>query len=135
MIRVETLILKGMFTLPELDANTARIIDIREEVKELCTRFGNVKKAPVVYDTNPEGVVTVTFDNVEGSDMAVQMLNGRLVAGRVISASLWDGKEKFKREETEEERKRRDQAWNEFIGGDGDDEEEVESDKKTEEIT
>jgi len=114
-----TVVLRNMFTLDELDANAARIIDIRQEVKELCDRFGTVRKTPIVYDTNPEGVVTVTFDNVEGADIAVRMLNGRVVANRKIHAALWDGKEKFKREETEEERKRRDQAWSQFIG-DGD---------------
>lgn len=35
---------------------------------------------------------------------------------KVISASLWNGKDKFKKKETEEERKRRDKAWERFLG-------------------
>ncbi|KAI1730708.1 RNA recognition motif domain-containing protein [Ditylenchus destructor] len=97
-----TVVLKNMFTLDEIDENAARIIDLKEEVQELCTRFGTVKKV-TVYDTNPEGVVTVTFESVEHSDTAVSMLNGRLVGERTIEASLWDGKTKFKRQETQEE--------------------------------
>ena len=53
---------------------------------------------------------------MEHSDKAVQMLNGRLVSGRNISASLWDGKTKYKVEETQENRERRENAWNEFLG-------------------
>lgn len=66
----------------------------------------------------------MTFESVEHSDMAVKMLNGRIVGGRVIVATLWDGKEKFKMAETEEERQRRMQSWEDYLGHEEDDEEE-----------
>lgn len=55
------------------------------------------------------------------------MLNKRLIKDKVISASLWNGKDKFKKKETEEERNRRDKAWQRFLGEDdeGDEEESV----------
>lgn len=64
----------------------------------------------------------MTYENVEASDLAVKSLNGIIRHGRQISASLWDGKEKFKRQETEEERRRRDNAWEEFLGVNEDEE-------------
>ncbi|KAH7697931.1 HIV TAT specific factor 1 [Aphelenchoides avenae] len=110
-----TVVLRNLFDLEEIDMNAAKIFDLKEELSQLCSRFGVVKKV-VVYDTNPEGVATVTFESVEHSDMAVKMLNGRIVGSRVIVATLWDGKEKFKRAETEEERQRRMQSWENFLG-------------------
>jgi hypothetical protein len=58
----------------------------------------------------------LTYENVEASDLAVKSLDGVIRHGRQISATLWDGKEKFKRQETAEERQRRDNAWEEFLG-------------------
>uniref|UniRef100_A0A183GGZ5 RRM domain-containing protein n=1 Tax=Heligmosomoides polygyrus TaxID=6339 RepID=A0A183GGZ5_HELPZ len=57
------------------------LLDLKEEVQESCSKYGTVKKV-VVYDNNPEGVVTVTFETTLCSDMAVKMLNGRIVDGR-----------------------------------------------------
>ncbi|KAI3420211.1 hypothetical protein GPALN_003529 [Globodera pallida] len=112
-----TLVLRGMFALEEIDANAQRIFTIKEDTQKLSERFGPVKNV-TVYDTNPNGVVTVTFDSAEHADAAVQAMNGRIVAGRVVEANNWDGKEKFKRAETAEERARRENAWEEFLGHD-----------------
>lgn len=54
------------------------------------------------------------------------MLNGRIVGSRVIVATLWDGKEKFKRAETEEERQRRMQSWENFLGDENEEEDDDE---------
>lgn len=61
----------------------------------------------------------MTFENVEHSDMAVKSLNNQLVRGRNISAALWDGRTKYKLDETQEERERRANAWANFLGSDG----------------
>uniref|UniRef100_A0A915CUA6 17S U2 SnRNP complex component HTATSF1 n=1 Tax=Ditylenchus dipsaci TaxID=166011 RepID=A0A915CUA6_9BILA len=127
-----TVVLKNMFTLTEIDENAARIIDLKQEVEELCARFGSVKKV-VVYDTSPDGVITVAFESVEHSDSAVKMLNGRTVGDHQITATLWDGKTKFKRQETKEERERRERAWDEFLANeqqDAENEKEVTKDSE-----
>ncbi|KHJ84650.1 hypothetical protein OESDEN_15633 [Oesophagostomum dentatum] len=56
--------------------------------------------------------------------MAVKMLNSRIVDGRRLEVSLWDGKTKYKVQETEEERQRRLANWQNYIKGDSDDEDE-----------
>jgi len=120
-----TVVLRNMFTLEEIDANAALILDIKEEMKERYNKFGKIKTV-VVYDTNPEGVVTLTYETVECSDIAVKSIDGVIRNGRQIQASLWDGKEKFKRQETEEERRRRNNAWEDFLGAQADQEQEEE---------
>lgn len=45
---------------------------------------------------HPEGVVQVTFEEVESADMCVATLNKRLYGGRTLYVTTWDGKEKFK---------------------------------------
>nr|CAD2176878.1 unnamed protein product [Meloidogyne enterolobii] len=110
-----TVVLKGMFSLEEIDQKPEKIFSLKEDTQKLCEqRFGTVKKI-VLYESNPEGVITITFDNVEQADLTVAALNGRIVAARTVKAFNWDGKEKFKRQETEEERKRRENAWTEFL--------------------
>ncbi|VBB31254.1 unnamed protein product [Acanthocheilonema viteae] len=89
-----TIVLKNMFTLEQMMKNATLLLDLEEEVRKVCERFGTVKKV-VVHDNNPEGVICVTFQNVEHSDTAVRSLNGRIVDGRQISVSLWDGKTKY----------------------------------------
>lgn len=45
----------------------------------------------------------------------MRALNGRVVAGRTIVAALWDGKTRYKRVESDAERRRRENAWSEFL--------------------
>uniref|UniRef100_W6NC37 17S U2 SnRNP complex component HTATSF1 n=1 Tax=Haemonchus contortus TaxID=6289 RepID=W6NC37_HAECO len=126
-----TVVIKNLFTLEMMARNAALLLDLKEEVQESCLKYGVVKKV-VVYDNNPEGVVTVTFETTDSSDMAVKMLNGRLVDGRRLEVALWDGKTKYKVEESEEDRKRRLAAWQDYIKGDSDDDD---GDAKKEKVT
>ncbi|EFO19675.1 HIV TAT specific factor 1 [Loa loa] len=89
-----TIVMKNMFTLEQMMKNATLLLDLEEEVKKVCERFGTVKKV-TIHDNNPEGVICVTFQNVEHSDIAVRALNDRVVDGRQISVTLWDGKTKY----------------------------------------
>uniref|UniRef100_A0A915Q480 RRM domain-containing protein n=1 Tax=Setaria digitata TaxID=48799 RepID=A0A915Q480_9BILA len=90
-----TIVMKNMFTLEQMMKNAALLLDLEEETRKVCERFGVVKKV-IVHDNNPEGVICVTFQNVECSDAAVRSLNSRIVDGRQISVALWDGKTRYK---------------------------------------
>ena len=61
----------------------------------------------------------VFFRSPEDADMAISMLDGRLyITGtdqRVLSAAAWDGKTKYKINETEEEEKERLANWEKFL--------------------
>ncbi|EGT46963.1 hypothetical protein CAEBREN_21533 [Caenorhabditis brenneri] len=113
-----TVIVKNLFTLEMMAKNAALMLDLKEEMTQSCQKYGTVKKV-VVYDNHPEGVVSVTFVTTEESDMAVKYLNGRVVDGRKLTAELWDGKTKYKVQETEESEERRLKEFEKFIKGGG----------------
>ncbi|KHN86507.1 HIV Tat-specific factor 1 -like protein [Toxocara canis] len=112
-----TVVMKNMFTMEQMMSNATLLMDLQEQARKACERFGVVKKV-VVHDNNPEGVISVTFDNVEHSDLAVRSLNGRVVDGRKIEVSIWDGKTKYTIAETPEQREKRLALWQKFIDGD-----------------
>uniref|UniRef100_A0A1I7UD52 17S U2 SnRNP complex component HTATSF1 n=1 Tax=Caenorhabditis tropicalis TaxID=1561998 RepID=A0A1I7UD52_9PELO len=113
-----TVIVKNLFTLEMMAKNAALMLDLKEEMAQSCQKYGTVKKV-VVYDNHPEGVVSVTFPTTEESDMAVKYLHGRVVDGRRLTAELWDGKTKYKIQETEEDEERRRKEFEKFIEGGG----------------
>uniref|UniRef100_A0A1I7Z912 17S U2 SnRNP complex component HTATSF1 n=1 Tax=Steinernema glaseri TaxID=37863 RepID=A0A1I7Z912_9BILA len=125
-----TVVIKHLFTLEEAEADVLLAEKLKEEVTETCSRYGLVKKVHV-FENNPDGVVTVTFDNVECSDQAVRTLNGRVVKGRTLEVSLWDGKTKYTVAETEEQRERRLRQWSDYLEKAGSDEEHQEEQAKT----
>lgn len=49
-----------MFTLQELDEDPAAILDIKEDVREECSKFGEVTNV-TLYDKEKDGVVSVRF--------------------------------------------------------------------------
>ncbi|VDN56646.1 unnamed protein product [Dracunculus medinensis] len=109
-----TVVMKNMFTIEQMMKNATLLFDLEDETRKVCERFGPVKKV-VVHDSNPEGVICVTFTNVEHSDAAVSSLNGRVIDGRKIEVNLWDGKTKYAVAETEEQKAERIAHWRQFI--------------------
>lgn len=111
----KTVIIKNMFDVKEFDQDPKLILEYRNDVREECTeKCGEVKKVEV-FDKNPEGVVAITFKEFETADKCVQLMNGRWFAARQLHASHWDGRTKYKIEETEEEAEKRIAQWNQFL--------------------
>uniref|UniRef100_A0A0R3WYW7 RRM_3 domain-containing protein n=1 Tax=Hydatigena taeniaeformis TaxID=6205 RepID=A0A0R3WYW7_HYDTA len=145
------------------------IPEIRERVRIQCAKVGAIKKI-AVYDvsclffllfttpglhayglscvcvglTNPEGVVTVTFNTPEEADVAVGFLDKALFTYRApviegaddgggqrtrqLRVERWDGRERFdKCGESAEAEAERLERWNRFIGDDPDVDDEEES--------
>lgn len=131
-------ILRDVFDEKDLGLDVSLIPNIRERVRTQCAKVGVVKKI-VVHDTNPEGVVAVTFSTPDEADIAISFLNGALFTypapntncSQPSSAELrrkqlrverWDGRERFDvRGESAEEEAERLARWNEFLGGGEDD--------------
>ncbi len=89
-------VLKNMFTLQELDEDPALLLDLKEDVRQECERFGPVTNV-VLYDHLEEGVMTVKFEIQESAVRCVQKMNGRYFGGKTVQAYIHDGREKFKR--------------------------------------
>uniref|UniRef100_A0A914PMI2 RRM domain-containing protein n=1 Tax=Panagrolaimus davidi TaxID=227884 RepID=A0A914PMI2_9BILA len=129
-----TVILKNVFGLDEMIKNVTLALDLKEIIKERCERFGKIIKI-VVYENHPEGVVSVSYNTVEEADYCVQLLNRGIMRHRKIEASNWDGKTKYKVKESEEDQKRRDQEWKNFLEDEEEAEVEIEDGKKEKEAT
>ncbi|CAG8591376.1 15638_t:CDS:10 [Dentiscutata erythropus] len=100
-------ILKYMFTLEELENDVSLILDLKEDIREECQKLGEVTNV-VLYDKEPDGIVSVKFKDPLSAEACVLKMNGRFFAGRKIEAEIFDGKQKYqktgsKSNETEEE--------------------------------
>ncbi|KAI1286653.1 HIV Tat-specific factor 1 [Halotydeus destructor] len=111
----KTVIIKNFFDPMEFAKDPRLILDyrndIRDESEEKC---GPVKKVEI-FDNNPEGVASVTFDDFQSAEKCVKLMNGRFFAGRQLIAFNWDGRTKFRIEETEEEAEKRMKDWEQFL--------------------
>ncbi|XP_018006860.1 HIV Tat-specific factor 1 homolog [Hyalella azteca] len=113
-------VLRNAFAPSEFVDHAEKILSHTESLRAQCTSFGSVKKLEL-FDRHPEGVVKVTFSEVEAADLCIASMNKRLYNGRTLSVAVWNGVENFKVEETEEEKAERLKKWNEFLmtGGEG----------------
>jgi len=92
----KVIILKHMFTLEELAEDSAAILDIKEDIREECSKLGEVTNV-VLFDLEPDGIASVRFTNVEAARACVDLMNGRSFAGQKVVAYVSDGKEQFKK--------------------------------------
>lgn len=114
-------IIKNLFEPQIFENHFDLIIDYTNNLREECTKCGTVRKV-VVYSSEAEGVAEVRMSDPEEADLVVQMMHRRLFGKRELRAELWDGKTKFKVQETTEENTQRLSKWNEFLEQDDDDE-------------
>ena len=102
--------LKHMFTLQEIEEDAAASLDIKEDIREECDKFGTVTNV-VLYDKEEEGVVTVRFGDARAAQACVEVFDGRWFDKRQVVAYIADGKERFVKsgkdaETAEDEQKR-----------------------------
>ncbi|KAI0793228.1 hypothetical protein C8Q75DRAFT_713470 [Abortiporus biennis] len=89
-------VLKRMFTLAELDEDASLLLDLKDDVREECSTLGEVTNV-VLYDKEPEGVMTVKFRDPLSAQACVLKMNGRFFAGRKIEAFVYAGKQRYRR--------------------------------------
>jgi len=77
------------------------LLDLKEDVREECSTLGEVTNV-VLYDTEPDGVMTVKFRDPISAQACVLKMNGRFFAGRRIHAELYSGKQRFNRNGTDD---------------------------------
>jgi RNA-binding protein 39 len=82
------MLLKNMFD-PAKETEPNFHLDIQEDVTEECAKYGKVLQCHVVRDS-PSGLVYLKFESTDGATKAIQALNGRWFAGKVISAEFID---------------------------------------------
>lgn len=104
-----TVILKHVFTLKELQEDPEAENDIKEDMYSGCEQVGTVAEV-VIYNAEPEGVVSVRFDTPEDAQACVEKMNGRFFGGQKLTAQVFDTEQHFRRNmgANDDEDKRRD---------------------------
>ncbi|UKZ79563.1 hypothetical protein TrVFT333_007321 [Trichoderma virens FT-333] len=97
--RDKTVILRHMFTLQELEEDPAALLEIKEDIRDECSKLGAVTSV-VLYDLEPDGVVSVKFKSTESAAACIKLMHGRSFGGSTVEASLSEG-EKFKKSQNE----------------------------------
>jgi len=106
-----------MFDLQQFKNDPLFIDKLRNNIQESCSEHGDVKKINI-YDTNPAGVVTVGFTEIDEADACCQYMNGRIWHGRVIECQNWDGSTKYDVKPLTEEEKQRIDEWHRYLNED-----------------
>jgi HIV Tat-specific factor 1 len=68
----KVVILKHMFTLKELEEDPAAILDIKEDIREECSKLGEVTNV-TLYDKEAQGIVSVRFTAPESATECVRV--------------------------------------------------------------
>lgn len=92
----KVVILKRMFTLSELEEDEELEDDIVEDTREECSKFGEVEKV-VLFNAEPEGIMSVRFANSTAAKACVRKMDGRAYERRYLEAKLANGTERFQK--------------------------------------
>lgn len=91
-------IIYNMFDTIEFENDPSLIEEYERDVREECSKYGEVQRV-VVYDKNPEGIVSVSFKEIEQADRCISMMNYRWFDNKQLRAESWDGRTRFSYEE------------------------------------
>lgn len=94
--RDKMVILKHMFTREELEEDPAALLEIKEDIREECGKLGDVTNV-VLYDLEPEGIVSVKYKRPESAAACVQLMDGRSFGGQRVEAYIPSERIKFKK--------------------------------------
>ncbi|KIM30446.1 hypothetical protein M408DRAFT_328039 [Serendipita vermifera MAFF 305830] len=96
VVESRVVVLKHMFTLQELRDDPTLLLDLKEDVREEAESVGDVTNV-VLYDEEPDGVMTIKFRDPISAKACIVKMNGRWFSGRKIEASFFTGKERFRK--------------------------------------
>ncbi|KAH8737056.1 hypothetical protein BGZ61DRAFT_525258 [Ilyonectria robusta] len=94
--RDKVVILRHMFTLAELEEDPAALLEIKEDIRDECAKLGTVTNV-VLFDQEPDGMVSVKFQDAQSALACIKLMHGRSFDGRTVEAFLATGGEKFKK--------------------------------------
>ncbi|XP_034483782.1 HIV Tat-specific factor 1 [Drosophila innubila] len=110
----KTVIIKNLFTPELFEKEVELILEYQNNLREECGKCGIVRKV-VIYDRHPEGIAQVNMSTPEEADVVIQMMQGRYFGQRQLSAEHWDGKTKYKIDESAAEAQERLSKWDEYL--------------------
>ncbi|KAK9376622.1 uncharacterized protein V1513DRAFT_439222 [Lipomyces chichibuensis] len=89
-------ILKHVFTLQELEEDLTAALDIKEDIRDGCEEIGPVTNV-VLYDLEPDGVMSIKFRNEDDALDCASKMDGRYFSGRQLEASIYDGRVRYRK--------------------------------------
>ncbi|RVX71962.1 hypothetical protein B0A52_04361 [Exophiala mesophila] len=92
----KVVMLKHMFTLQELEEDPAAMLEIKEDIREECSKLGEVTNV-VLFDKEEEGIASIRFTSAAAAAACVRVMDGRWFDERQLSASIATGNEKYKK--------------------------------------
>lgn len=87
-------ILKGMFSLDELEKDPSLLLDLKDDVREECEKLGEITNV-TLYDKEEEGIMRVKFKDAAQAQNCIKLMNGRYFGGAQIVAELHDGRRRY----------------------------------------
>lgn len=89
-------IIKNVFKLYQLEDDDAAILEIKEDMREAAAKYGEVTKV-VLYDKEPEGIVSVRFSDFDSAEAFRNGFNGRRYNGENMEICIAEDRPKFKK--------------------------------------
>lgn len=89
-------IIRKAFTLAELAKDDGLILEVKQDMRKEAERIGSVTKV-VLFDREPEGIVTIRFRHFEHAEKFVQDFNGKKYADVPLQVTLAEDRPKFKK--------------------------------------
>jgi HIV Tat-specific factor 1 len=91
-------IIKKAFTLDQVNdpEDEGAILEIKEDMRSAAEKFGEVTKV-VLYDKEPEGVLSVRFKEFEEAEAFVKAFNGKGYNCDKLQLSVADDRPKFQK--------------------------------------
>jgi len=90
--------------------------NLKNEIKGEMEKMGPVSSIKI-FERNPEGIIAVKYQNGLAAQRCLNIMGGRFFAGRKLDAFFYDGHANYFVEESEEERKKRDELWARWLEG------------------
>ncbi|KAI5207353.1 hypothetical protein E4T39_01896 [Aureobasidium subglaciale] len=87
-------VLKHMFTLDELEEDAGALIDIKADIRDEASKYGEVTNT-VLYDLEAQGVVTVRFKEADSAALCAEAFNGRWFDKRKVIAYVPQHREEY----------------------------------------
>lgn len=103
--RLKCMVIKHAFTPQEMIKNPTLYGQLVNDFTSICSKFGKVTLVKP-FETHPEGIVLVRFDDPKSSSIAIGELDSAKFGDHVLTVEPWDGKDLAVRENKEDELRR-----------------------------
>lgn len=111
------IVLKNMFRPSQAAGDIEFYNEIREDVLGEAKKCGHVESIKV-FEGNEEGVIAIKFTTGTAAEKCIALMDGRPFDGQKVVAEFYDGYTDYSVKEKDEDAKKRDENWADWLGDD-----------------